>query len=506
MKTDVLIIGGGVAGLTAALAVPPALSVTLLQTGRGASPYIHGVSIPVSQEDSVDRFVSDTLAAGYGLSDLPLVKKVCAASLDLPNYFSDMGIQYDAQNLLRALGSSCPRVVSIEAGAIEKLRQKLSARDNFCELSGVRALELNVSDCVHGAFCYDVTAHRSLNISAQAVILAGGGFSGIFGFSTNSADIGGDMPAMAYKAGASLCDMEFIQFEPSAAVYPLELRGKSVITTMLFEGAVLKNGFGEEFVQDYASVDKETLSRVIAREIKSGRGTENGGVYYDAAPLGKMRLHEAYESYLKRYKAYGIDIAQEAMEIAPAPHTTLGGIKISETCSASLPGLFACGEAAGGLHGAGRLGGNAGLAAFALGRIAGESAGKYVLGTSCPIRGRSSESLEFQTDDFSEKRKQFETIASRSLGIERDGSSLKEALFIFSETLRELRKFRSYAGLRLYNDVLTANLAAKAAFERRGSVGCHFRTDYPAGEDPYKIEITRGECDEKSHCSKRPIC
>lgn len=505
MKTDVLIIGGGVAGLTAALAVPPALSVTLLQTGRGASPYIHGVSIPVSKEDSVDRFVSDTLAAGYGLNDLPLAKKVCAASLDLPNYFSDMGIKYDAQNLLRALGSSCPRVVSVDAGAIEKLRQKLSARDNFCELSGVRALRLNASDCVHGAYCYDITAHQSLYISAQAVILAGGGFSGIFGFSTNSADIGGDMPAMAYRAGAALCDMELIQFEPSAAVYPPGLRGKSVITTMLFEGAVLKNGLGEEFVQDYASVDKETLSRAIAREIKAGRGTENGGVYYDAAPLGDTRLHEAYETYVKRYKAFGIDIAQEAMEIAPAPHTTLGGIKISETCAASLPGLFACGEAAGGLHGAGRLGGNAGLAAFALGRIAGDSAGKYVFGTSCPTSGHSVKSFEIQTDDFSDMRNRFERIASRSLGIERDGNSLKEAIPIFRETLTELEKSCSYAGMRLYNDVLTAYLAAEAAFERRGSVGCHFRTDYPAGEDPYKIEITRGECDEKSHCFKRPI-
>ena len=158
--------------------------------------------------------------------------------------------------------------------------------------------------------------------------------------------------AMALDAGAELTDMEFVQFEPSAAVWPLAIAGKSVITTLFYEGAVLRNGKGERFMFRYSDkgecADKDVLSFAIASEIAAGRGTEHGGVAFDASGVGRERLEEAYSAYVKRYRAVGMDIAEQAMEIAPAAHTSLGGVYARPDCSTSVEGLFVCGETLGG--------------------------------------------------------------------------------------------------------------------------------------------------------------
>ena len=359
VQTDVLVIGGGLAGMCAAREAAKSCRVTLLADGGGASPYIHGINIPLATEDSVDCFIADTMKSGRQQSQKALVEKLCGESLALVDELP-FDRTKDGYALLKPLGSTHPRVAGIQGRTGVYILKEIEKNRKFDILRHTRAMELIKKDnSVVGARCFDTRKKLWFSITAKAVVLACGGFGGIFPFSTNSVDIGGDGIAMAYDAGAELCDMEFIQFEPTVAVAPKEIQGKSIITTMLYEGAVICNKDGKRFMDE--RVDKDVLSRGIWQEIKNGGGTENGGVYFDMTGVGKEMLCSKYPDYYKRYSNVGIDIAKTPVEIAPGAHTTMGGVCINTKCETTVNGLFACGEVAGGLHGANRLGGNAGL-------------------------------------------------------------------------------------------------------------------------------------------------
>ena len=361
MKTDLLIIGGGLAGLTAAyevLKAEPGRRITILRPGAGSSPYVHGFNMPLNPQDSTELFIQDTEASGRGQGNAALVEELCRGSLELLPFFDELGLDFNREadgsyQQLSPLGASCPRVISIgnDAGGaiLRKLLTVMEQHENVSVCTTLHALRLITENGrVRGAHCFDTQSKRWMQIKAKAVILAAGGFCRIFPFSTNSADLGGDAMAMALDAGAELTDMEFVQFEPSAAVWPLAIAGKSVITTLFYEGAVLRNGKGERFMFRYSDkgecADKDVLSFAIASEIAAGRGTEHGGVAFDASGVGRERLEEAYSAYVKRYRAVGMDIAEQAMEIAPAAHTSLGGVYARPDCSTSVEGLFVCGE------------------------------------------------------------------------------------------------------------------------------------------------------------------
>ena len=231
MKTDVLIIGAGLAGTVAADEIirHSPLRVTQLCCGSGASPYIHAFCIPVGPEDSEVLFYEDTMASGYGQSDPGLARALCCGTGDLEAYFEELGLGLDRNEngplLLQSLGSSVPRIASIHNSTgpamLKALRQRLNASDRYQQLTGRRALELICeAGRVIGAVCYDEQEDCFHRIYAKTVVLATGGFGRMFPESTNSPDIGGDGAAMAYLAGAGLTDMEFIQFAPSAALWP----------------------------------------------------------------------------------------------------------------------------------------------------------------------------------------------------------------------------------------------------------------------------------------------
>lgn len=220
---------------------------------------MHGFNVPVYPEDSADIFLQDTLASGQGLSDPALARALCQDAAEVFDEIRAMGLSFNREKdgsyqALRPLGASWPRVVSIgnETGAAILTRLKEMLKGSVTELPATRALKLlKDGSRVCGALAYDAAGKRWLNLRANAVVLACGGYCGIYPVSTNKRDSGGDGVAMAYEAGAELCDMEFIQFEPSAAVWPRELVGTSVITTLLFEGAVLRNRDGERFMLRY---------------------------------------------------------------------------------------------------------------------------------------------------------------------------------------------------------------------------------------------------------------
>lgn len=504
MQTDILIIGGGLTGIAAAYEIikNSDLEVTLLQCGGGASPYIHGFCLPVGEGDSEELFYADSMASGYQHSRPSLVKRLCHESLNLMDYFAELGLSVDKNEngyqLIKSLGSSVPRIAGIEnhtgPAMMSKLRKQLNSSSNYREYGNFRALELVKQDGrVTGAYCYDKDTDSFCTIGAKLVILATGGFGKLFPESTNSADIGGDGCAMAYLAGAKMTDMEFIQFEPSAAVWPPELVGKSIITTMFYEGAVLRGKDGERFMLHYSPdgerVSKDMQSKCICDEIRRNGATEHGGVWFDATAVPQALWEGVYKPYRNRYLNHGIDMCKEPVEIAPAAHTTCGGALIDENCRTGIPGLLACGEVTGGLHGANRLGGNAGLETMVFGRIAGQTALKDFDPSAQPTAETEMPNHAAE-EDIADIRLALQFLLRRNLGVIRNEKLLKGGVEQIDTLLLFLGDHKGcFEKHRLYNDLLTAKIALLSALERKESVGCHYREDSEPEALPYRIII-----------------
>ena len=535
IKTDALIIGSGLAGLMAAkqLYEKTDASITMLGDGWGASPFVHGFNMPLHPDDSVEIFKEDTYRSGKYQSIPELADMLCEGSATVKDELLELGINFDrapdgSYKLLRPLGASVARVASVGnhtgIAIMKKVRSILEADSSRFSLKRLRALRLfSENGTVYGALAYDKKSGEFVLIESKLTVICTGGFCNIYPFSTNKSDIGGDGVAMSYYAGASLTDLEFVQFEPSAAVAPKKLRGQSVITTMYYEGAVCKNTLGERFMLRHSDrgecVDKDVQSKLIYREIQEGRATENGGVFFDATGVGREKLNEMYSSYVKRYQNVGIDIATTPFEIAPAPHTSLGGVVVDKCCNTEIGGLFACGEVIGGLHGANRAGGNAGLETLVFGTVAGKSAAEFYESYNhqdfvpsklhcdnfvSSVIGRITDTA-LCMDDIASIRARLGDILQRKLSVLRCGADLESAKAELCEMLSQIAKYNTdmasaedvFALIRLENDVTTAYLLALSCLERDMSIGCHVRSDCPEAEandaDKYRVNIRYGK-------------
>ena len=503
MKTDILILGGGLAALAAAYeAVQNSeYQVTLLQCGGGASPFIHGFCLPIGENDSEELLLEDTLTSGCGHTDPTLARALCLGSLNLMDYFRHLDLDIDREGksprLIKSLGSSVPRIAGIEnatgPAVMRRLRARLASSDRYTERNHQRAMSLLTQNgAVIGARCFDLQTRQFYNHYAGCVILATGGFCRIFPENTNAVEMGGDGIAMAYHAGAKLTDMEFIQFEPCAAVWPPQVAGKGIITTMFYNGAVLRNRNGERFMLRYGKdaecVPKDVLSRCIADEILKNGATEHGGVYFDATGVPAELMDGVYHPYLQRYLHCGIDLRTTAVEIAPAAHTSCGGVVIDENCRTGIPGLLACGEVTGGLHGANRLGGNAGLETMMFGRLAGKTATQDI--KQCPDRAEDRREDIPADVDVPAMRLKLQQVLRNSLNVVRSEETMSAGLDALKALEKALRSVDGcYEKLRLRNDLLAAKAALSSALERKTSVGCHFRSDTAEEEPPYRIVI-----------------
>ena len=382
--TDVLVIGGGLAGWRAAeAAVNAGASVALVANGAGNSPDIHAINVPVREDDSVELFVEDTLKSGRGGCDRALVETLCRESVKLADEFPFDRNPDGSYKLLQPLGCSVPRCVSIDhrigAYALAKIKRGLSGKIEMVK-GRVTALSFNSK---LSTFSFQLGDHDS-PCEARTVVIATGGWCGKYDFSDNPPELRGDGIDMAVKLGAATRDMDQVQYEPTVALAPERVRCIPVITTMLFDGATFRNAKGEEFLSD-KHANKDEISRAIFAEIEAGRGSD-GGVWFDATQVPRGILDTTYIDTVKRYEAAGVDIHREFMLVAPAPHTSLGGLVIDTRCrvlrtdGTPIPGLFAAGEVTGGIHGFNRIGGNAGTETLVFGRIAGEEAASFAEG------------------------------------------------------------------------------------------------------------------------------
>lgn len=499
--TDVLVIGGGAAGQMAALAAAKkGCRVLIISDGGLASTGILGFCALVSDKDSEERFFNDMWNGGKQIGKPELVRTFVKGTQTAVHQLEELGMKFDRRedgsyHLLQPLGCSVPRLVHAgnRTGSVSLELLRTALRENGVEfLQGVSAYRVRTENgCAVGAWAFDKAGKKLVRIRAKAVVMASGG-GHFMKNSTYPLNQYGDGYAMAYRAGAVLRDMEFCQHEPCRAVWPKPL---GISTTLLAKGGILTNSLGERFVLRYypteGAAPKDALAKIVCREIKEGRGTEHGGVWLDLTGLPEDEIKINHSLYYERFINEGIDLTRERVEVGPAAHSMMGGIEVEPDCSCAVPGLFASGEVMGGLHGANRLGGNAGAEVYVFGSISGESAGSYACTAADTDTADDDPGIEINWDAEPEDDECAETVAAireklgRALAPIRSETELQEALEfirVCSEKLSGKGAVSFETAVKLCparNLCLLGSLMLQAALARKESRGVHSRSEYP---------------------------
>jgi succinate dehydrogenase/fumarate reductase flavoprotein subunit len=521
-KTDVLVLGGGLTGYRAALAArATGASVTMAYRARGASPYVIGFNAPlghVDPRDSAHVYFDDMVRGGYGLNDRRLVRVLADRSVQAYQELLQRGVPFaqapadggSAKALQRHLsGNTYPRSVFIPEGTGTGIMNILHAhaRDEGVEIiAGQKVVDLlRDGDEVVGALLCKPHTHELTAIRARSVVMAMGGIGRLYADSTYPADVNADALGLALEAGASLTDMEFVQFEPLVVMWPTGCRGMEMPTAMLGDGAQMRNRLGERFMMSYnpphgeKQIEKARMSLFIQREIDEGRGFPGGGVQFDATMLTPQQ-RESYVSHCKRLRAAGVDPATTPPLVAPAAHSMMGGVAVDDWCWSGVSGLYVGGEAAGGVHGASRIAGNGCSDTLVFGAVAGEGAVQGMRDESArewpAIEARSLDTLQRSIDPAAtlerpteESKEEIREALAGSAGIWRSAAGLeqgRDALQAVAARLSEakgtdlpgaieVREARRMAGI--------AQIIVAAALARTESRGAHQRTDFPERDD-----------------------
>jgi len=518
LDTDVLVLGGGLAGHRAAVAArETGVRVTLAYLAHGASPFVLGCNVPIGHadpRDSPEVYFEDMVRGGYGLNDRRLVRVMATQAVDALNELAAIGVPYardDGRYLLRHLsGNTYPRSIYIPEGTGRLTLERLHAR---CEDLGVEILSgwkatvlLRDAAAVVGALLAARRGERLLAVHARAVVMAMGGLGRLYDDSTYPADVGADSYALAFDAGARMVDMEFVQFEPTVTVHPAACKGLEMPTAMLGDGAHLLNAEGDRFMFRYnpahgeKRIEKARMSLCIQTEIDEGRGFPDATVVFDTTVLSPEK-REGYVSHCKRLRAAGLDPATDSPRVRPAAHSLMGGILIDESGWSGVPGLFSGGEAAGGVHGASRLAGNGGSDTLVFGAVAGRGAAaglqpakrrdwKRIEGAALmPLGAALGRRLGADPDDV---KAAVRGIMGRAAGIYRSHDALSaarvelEALQKAAEgNLRAATLGEAIKGLEARNMALAARMVVNGALARTESRGAHQRRDYPEMDDAH---------------------
>jgi len=513
IKTDVLVIGGGAAGLTAALeAKNLGLDATIVaksKVGRSGNTIVAGTGMAVlmggpASEDSYEIFERDTLASGKAVNDPDMVQKYLKGSPEIVEKLTAYGVvlrKLDGRLMKkRAPGHSVARSLTTDFSRLPYLTRGLSLTLpllNCAEKNGIRIIDfapviklLRKDGAAAGAVAVHKKEEKILVFRSNRVILAAGGGGRIFSRSNNTFDITGDAYALAYEAGATLRDMEFVQFYPTMMFSPI----KVTISSPLFgEGAVLRNARGERFMERYDPAadmaTRDIMTRAMFNEVREGRG-EQGNIFMDCRHLPKEMLTAKFAELLRLLSKADIDPLKDLIPISPATHFFMGGIAVDTQCRSSIPGLLACGEAVGGLHGANRLGGNALSEAFVFGAVAGRQAAEGFR-KEAVSEVEIGELMPFQKGDIavSELKRMLRQTAWTHLSIIRNQDSVQKA----NAELNRIEASLDRANIRSVYDLVdfyelkgmitTGRMIAHCSIERKESRGAHFRFDFPDTDD-----------------------
>ncbi len=498
---DVLVLGGGVAGLRAAIEAAAGgarvIVVTKDSIRESNSEYAQGgVAAVLSDEDSVEAHRDDTLTAGDGLCDPASVELVVREGPELVRELIEWGGRFDRSggqlSLTREGGHSRPRIVHAGGDATGVEVQSVLVKKTT-ESAGITLLQyafavdlIAVDGRCTGALVWRPTGGLAA-ILARATILATGGSGQVFRETTNPEIATGDGVAMAYRAGADVADLEFFQFHPTT-LYVAGAARHLISEAVRGEGALLRDAAGDRFMVDYHPLaelaPRDVVSRSIMRHIVA---TGTSHVFLDLRPLGDA-ARGRFPGINRICALYHIDIVADLIPVHPSAHYMVGGVLTDLDGATTVPGLWCAGEVAStGLHGANRLGSNSLLEGLVFGRRAGRAAASLRGGApaALPELPRRDFPLPGDVIHLPDMVNSVKSLLWRHVGILRRGETLREAvdrLETWSAYVLDCR-FRSPRGFELVNMLILARLIAASALWREESRGTHFRTDFPERDD-----------------------
>ncbi len=542
METDVLIVGAGGAGMSAAIAAAQAGSRVIMADrsliGRGGATIMAQMTVAVALgEQTPDDWryhYADTLKAGRGLCSEPLAKLLCEHGIDSIRLMDSWGVGWARADghltQAHAPGHDRPRCVYVDylntGPAVAKtLRTQVARDDRIARLGDILVVDLLVDGGrAVGVVALHLTTGERMVIRAGAVIVATGGLTRLYKRNSASLNMGGDGYALALRAGARLIDMEFVQFFPIGHLAP-RLVGFDPIMWDPFRyklGGRLLNGLGEEFVEKYGhaaenqgyTVTRDAATYAILKEVEAGRGSPAGGAYLSFKHVPEADLRKAFGPIINKLAANGIDLTKNDIEVAPIAHYHMGGIRVDAGMATDIPGLYAAGEAVGGANGANRLSGNAITEAITFGLQAGRSAAAFaqaaqpageaqVAGLAAPVLamlGQQNSEAPAQGANVAAFIARLQEIMQTHVGPFRSEAGLNLAL-------REIAQLRDTCGqtlaggtgpqdpervdaLDLRNMLLVAEAVTRSALARRESRGAHQRDDYPGLDDGWTLNQT----------------
>jgi fumarate reductase flavoprotein subunit len=538
IRTDILILGSGGAGLFAALhakKAAPGLSVTVAVKGLlgkcGCTRMVQGgYNVALAPGDSVERHFMDTIEGGKWLNNQDLAwTLVTVAQTRIRELETELGCFFDRNpdgtvHQKAFAGQTFDRTVhkgdltGIEI--INRLAEQTWARDvkRLEEHRAVALIRTADGNAIAGVLLIDMRSGRFLFVQARAVLLATGGGPTMYKYHTPSGDKSCDGMAMALRAGLGLRDLEMVQFHPTGL---LAGPGTRMTGTVLEEGlrgagGWLVGGDGQRFMGNYDErgerATRDIVSRAIFEEMRRGNTSPMGGVFLEMAHLGAEKVRRQFKGMVERCADCGFDLAGGRVEVVPTAHYMMGGVIFDTDCTTALTGLFAAGEDTGGVHGGNRLGGNGVANSTVFGGLAGDSMAAWV-----PEHGRWREPDEAAVEatvelcrtplrhtpgDLEPLREALYDLMWEKAGILRDAQGLAEAADELAELDEKLDR-TGIAGsdlafnltwhdwLNLKNLVLVSRAICAAASARKETRGAHFRSDYPVTEAPAGLAFTK---------------
>jgi succinate dehydrogenase / fumarate reductase, flavoprotein subunit len=524
VETDVLVVGAGGAGMYAAIeAARGGMRVLLLDRsliGRGGATVMAQMTVAVAlgseTSDHFSHHLKDTLEAGRGLCDERLARLLCEDAPACIREMDSWGVGWARKNgritQVTAPGHDRPRCVYVDflntGPAVSKtLRSAVNKTANIHKIGDLMVIDLvRVDGAISGAVALHLGSGTPVTIAAKATVIATGGLTRLYRRNSASANMGGDGYALALRAGATLIDMEFVQFFPIGHLAP-RLIGMDPIMWDPFRyklGGRLLNGHREEFTSRYGSdedghyvLTRDLATYAIIKEVEAGRGSPHGGAYLSFQHCSEVALREAFGPVIDRLAANAIDLTKTPIEVAPIAHYHMGGIAADDHMQTEVPGLFVSGEAVGGANGANRLSGNAITEALVFGRRAGQSAAQHAK----QIRAHAFQpaaaqtALDLLTPDPNKDLNTAAMIASLqatmadNVGPFRTKRKLERALSVIDEMTRVIGErpggdgdafdLRRTEWFDLRNMLLVARTVSEAALRRSESRGAHQREDYP---------------------------
>ena len=509
---DVLVVGSGAAGLTAALNLATTLKVGVIAKGKlneGATGWAQGGIAAVLEEgDSFDAHVRDTMIAGAGLNNLAVVEHVVSEAPHAIARLTELGVPFATENgelhLTREGGHSHRRIVHVADAtgwAIQQALEKAAAANPNIALipdmvaidliTGRHAEEFSTSGAVHGLYAYDKATERVDALTARATILATGGAGRAYLFSTAPRGATGDGIAMAWRAGCRISNMEFMQFHPTC-LYNLEVKNFLITEAVRGEGGILKHPVtGHRFMPDYDErgelAPRDIVARAIDHEIKRD-GLDY--VFLDISHREPDFVRAHFPNIYEKLLGLGIDITRHAIPVVPAQHYTCGGVVVDLDGQTDAPGLYAAGEVTqSGLHGANRLASNSLLECL----VFGEAAAKHIVANwghlpDVPEIRAWDESRVTDSDEevvIAQTWGEIRRFMWNYVGIVRTTKRLERAKHRIDMLRQEVRDY--YAHFRVTPDLIelrnlveVADLIIRSALSRHESRGLHYTLDYPA--------------------------